>query len=85
MKETPVMLTHETSEQIRARAELDHCLATFRASWGRPHRAAAKQLREIARTCPWLGDVIPDDVWAEIYHVPAVGTNAPLTKPQSSR
>lgn len=80
MKETPVQLTHETSEQIRTRAELDHCLSNFGTAWGRSRRVAARRLREIARSHPWLGDAIPDDVWAEIYHVGAVGTAAPPSR-----
>lgn len=75
------MLTHETTEQRHARAELDRWIANFRTASGRTRRSAAKQLRAIAKLHPWLGDAIPDDVWDQIYHVSATGTVAPPSKP----
>ena len=75
------MLTlRESTEQIRARATLEHHLTTFVSLTGRPRRLAARQIRELAVTFPWLGDLIPDDVWAAVYRVPAVGTAAPQLK-----
>lgn len=75
-----MMLTHETTEQIRARATLESHLTAFTALTGRPRRLVARQIRELAVTFPWLGDLIPDDVWGAVYRVPALGTVAPLLK-----
>lgn len=70
----------ETTEQLRARATLESYIVTFVALTGRPRRFVARQIRELASTFPWLGDLIPDDVWGAVYRVPAVGTEPPLAK-----
>jgi len=71
------MITHETTEQLRARDELDRWISNFLSASGRARRTAAKQIRDIAKIYPWLGDSIPDDVWNAIYRVSAEGTIAP--------
>ena len=72
-------ILRETTEQLHVRATLEHHLATFVSLTGRPRRLVARQIRELAVTFPWLGDLIPDDVWGAVYRVPAVGTVAPLS------
>lgn len=73
-------LACETTEQLRARAMFESHLTAFVSLTGRPRRYAARQIRELAVIFPWLGDLIPDDVWSAVYLVPAVGTTVPLTK-----
>jgi hypothetical protein len=75
-----MMMLHETTEQLRARATLENHLTSFVSLTGRPRRFVARQIRELAVTFPWLGDLIPDDVWGAVYRVPAIGTAAPETK-----
>jgi hypothetical protein len=71
------MITHETTEQLRARTELNHWISVFVGARGQERRAASKQIRTLANTFPWLGDSIPDDVWYAVYRVRAAGTVAP--------
>jgi hypothetical protein len=75
-----MLILHESTEQLRARATLEHHLATFVSLTGRPRRLVTRQIRELVVTFPWLGDLIPDDVWGAVYRVAAVGTVAPLLK-----
>jgi hypothetical protein len=42
-------------------------------------REAAIKIRAIARLWPELGDLIPDEMYAEVYHVRARGTMEPET------
>jgi hypothetical protein len=74
------LLRETTTEQLRARATLECYLVNFVSLTGRARRGVARQIRELAVTFPWLGDLIPDDVWGAVYRVPAVGTAAPLSK-----
>ena len=68
------ILRESTTEQLHARATLEHHLATFVSLTGRPRRLVAQQIRALVVTFSWLGDLIPDDVWRMVYRVPAIGT-----------
>ena len=71
------MITHETTEQLRARAALNHWIAVFVGARGQERRSASKQIRELVIAFPRLGDSIPNDVWNAVYRVRAAGTVAP--------
>jgi hypothetical protein len=47
------------------------------AAYGAPRHFAGWQLREFVRVNPDLIDLIPGEVWVEIYRVRAQGTVAP--------
>ncbi len=78
----PNSLRHETTEQLRAKISLAEWIQTFNTTCGLRRRAASRKIRELAVLFPWLGDLIPDDVWQRVYHVAdrvrAAGTIAPV-------
>lgn len=82
MTKTQDVVLHETTEQIRAKASLQSWIEIFLTTYGQRRKTAAKRVREMAVLFPWLGDLIPDEVWNQIYLVPdtvrAVGTIAPF-------
>jgi hypothetical protein len=71
----------ETTEQLRARRVLAALIEALRLSADHSaKRGLSRQIRDIARTQPWLADQLPDDVYAAIYRVGrlrARGTDAP--------
>lgn len=67
----------ETSEHLRAQSDLESWIGIFLTTFGERRRTAAKQIRTLAITFPWLGDLIPTDVYETVYRVRAVGTAPP--------
>lgn len=71
----------ETSEQLKSRRVLASLIEAFWLSADRSTKQMlSRQIRDIACTQPWLGDQLPDDVYASIYRVDrlrARGTDAP--------
>lgn len=83
MTKTQDMLLNESTEQLRAKASLQSWIEIFLTTFGQRRKTASKRIREMASLFPWLGDLIPDEVWNQIYLVDApraraVGTVAPF-------
>lgn len=72
-------LRNETTEQVLAKAKLSLLISTFMSSHGQ-RSSVSREIRELVMVAPWLGDLIPDDVYAEVYRVRpvrAAGTVSP--------
>jgi hypothetical protein len=72
------LLRDETSEQIRAKTQLRMLISVFMSASYDRRRSARHEIRELVMLFPWLGDLIPDAVYAQVYCVrSASGTKSP--------
>jgi hypothetical protein len=68
----------ETTEQLKIKASMQNWIDVLQTSFGDARREATRRIRDLALTFPWVGDLIPDDVWAAVYRTRATGTVPPF-------
>jgi hypothetical protein len=66
---------------MNAETQLTTCMNVYLSAQGETRREAARQIRALVRCYPLLGDLLPDEVWAGVYRVRAMGTVPPATEP----
>jgi hypothetical protein len=86
MSTTPVQTPAQLPEDAAASGDaLSRWISIYRLSEGAARREARTHIKILARTYPWLADLIPEDVWQTVYCVRAAGTMTPYADKEKDK